>query len=239
MIRGNTQRALRGLVWAALAFAVLSPAGCSPQPATGTAAEEYFPMVANARWRYELSSELGNLEMEVTARGSMPLPGGAELFVMDERNLGPRLGFAETSPVGYVVAEGYVARVVGIDYDAAGALRRVGQDEPAWVLPVRPEPGQTWGQQTGLFQTPEGGGAQLGWSGEVKPVTRMTVPAGTFDVIEVQTLYRDASDPGVGPQAIYHDYYARGVGLVRSVVEDPENPANRIDQVLVEYRFPR
>jgi hypothetical protein len=219
-------------------------AGCNgqSQPAQGSAAASYFPMVPDARWVYALRSSVGQLEIEVTARGEMPLPQDrGDVFVMDEKNLGPRLGFAEVAPVGYVATHGYIARISAIDYDASGSLRLLGQDEPTWILPLDPEPGHSWGQQTAMFQTPEGGGAQLGWSGEVKPRTTVTVPAGRFeDVVEIETLYRDASEGKIEAKVIYRDYYARGVGLVRTVTEDPSgNPTHRIEQVLLEYHFPR
>ena len=198
---------------------------CRPpqQPASGASADQYFPMIEGAQWVYQLRSGMGRLEIEVTARGQMSLPGAAgQAFVMDEKNRGPDLGFVETSPVAYVVREGYVARISGISYDDSGGLRLLGQDSPTWILPLDPKPGYRWSQQTRLFQTPEGGGAQLGWSGLVKARTRVAVPAGHLDdVAEIETLYRNATGRDLAPQVRYRDYYARGVGLVRSVTEDP------------------
>jgi len=225
-----------------IALGVVVAMGCAPrsEPASGAAAEAYFPMVPGARWVYALYSSLGKLEVEVTAVGERELPGGGAVFVMDERNRGPSLGFAEVSPVGYLVTGAYVSRLVGIDYDSKGALRLLGEDEPAWMLPLDPVPGHSWGQRTRMFQTPEGGGGELGWSGEVKPRTSVRVPAGRFeDVVEIETFYRDPSE-GVAPKIVYHDFYARGVGLVKSVSEDPSgDPSHRIEQVLVEVRFPQ
>ena len=45
---------------------------------------------------------------------------------------------------------------------------------------MEPEEGHTWGQMTKMFQSPEGGGGDLGWSGEVKGTTAVSVPAGDF-----------------------------------------------------------
>ena len=232
----------RASLLALAAFVLVAGCGPASQPATGVAGDAYFPMVAGARWLYSLRSDLGRLEVEVTARGEMPLPGaGGAVFVMDERNLGPDLGFAETAPVGYVVEEGYVARIAGLGYDASGHLRLLGQDQPTRILPLEPTPGHRWGQETQLFRTPDGGGARLGWTGEVKTLTPLSVPAGRFEeVVELETLYRDASQGEIAVNVIYRDYYARGVGLVRSVTEDPSgDPAHRIEQVLLEYDFPR
>jgi hypothetical protein len=159
---------------------------------------------------------------------------------MDERNRGPDLGFVETAPVAYLVREGYVARISAVDYDAQGKLRLLGEEEPTWILPLDPRPGLAWKQETRLFQMPEGGGARFSWDGEVRPRTAIRVPAGSFaDVAEVETRYRDLSEASVAPRVIYHDFYARGVGLVRSVTEDPSgDAANRVELLLRSYRFP-
>jgi hypothetical protein len=213
--------------------------GCGGDEGATPEEQGYFPLVEGARWRYQLSSQMGSLQMEVTARGHQAL-GGRQVFLMEERNLGPSLGFEEVSPVGYVVDEGYVARIQGIGYDSDGRLRELGQSQPTWILPLDPRPGQSWGQDNSLFDTPEGGGALMGWNGDVVELTSMTVPAGSFeDVVEVDIAYYDDRTPGAGPKVLYRDYYARGVGLVKSVTEDPTGDVSHtIEQVLVGYEFP-
>ncbi len=222
-------------------------ASCQPeaQPAPNQETGDYFPMVSNARWLYSVRAGLGRFKVEVTGRGEMPLPGGSEhVFVMDERNLGRSLGFAVVAPVGYVKQGGYVARVSGVDYvgsdPESGKLVLLGRYEPTWMFPEDPEPGQTWVQQTDMFGNTENRGALLGWNGEVRPLTSVRVPAGRFEnVLEVETQYRDASEGSLGPKVIYRDYYACGVGLIRSVTEDPSgDTSNRIEQVLLEYSIP-
>ncbi len=235
---GVVSRAIGVTVGALLAFS------CSRahHPAEGSAAEEYFPLVEGAQWVYEVRSKLGNLKVESTARGLLELPDDrGEVFVVDETNLGPSLGFVETSPVGYYAnEEGYLARLTALDYDEEGGLRFVGEEDPAWFLPLNPEEGHRWGQLTKMFQTPEGGGGNLGWDGEIKGLADVSVPAGDFkDAIEVRLSYRDAGEPGVDPLMIYRDYYVRGVGLVRSVAEDPSGDADkRVETVLISFKFP-
>jgi hypothetical protein len=204
-------------------------------------ADSYFPMVPGATWVYLLRSSLGDVRVEVKAVGEMSLPQGrGEVFVMEERTRGASFGFVEVAPVGYLVREAYVARLAGIDYDDSGGLRLLGQDEPTWMLPLDPKPGHAWTQRNRIFQTPESGGAELGWSGEVKPRTAVTVPAGHFkDVVEIEMTYRDASE-GIEPTILYHDFYARGVGLLKSISQDPSgDPSNRIEQVLLEFHVPK
>jgi len=237
MMRSRAHTAPLAALWVAL----LLSCGDSRQPASGDAAVSYFPMVGGTSWRYVISTADGSLEVEVTAKGATTVPGeDAEIFLMDERNLGPDFGFDEVAPVGYLVEEGFVARIEGIGYDGAGVLRRLGQDIATRVLPVDPQPGDSWEQSNRLFGTPEGGGASMGWLSHVGELTQVSVPAGRFeDVVEVVTTYfDDARDPQKA-KVVYHDYYVRGVGLVKSVTEDPSgDPSNRIEQVLVDYRFP-
>jgi hypothetical protein len=241
-------RRLPSAALVALAFVTWGAvASCQPEvrdaPADGSG--EYFPLVPDGRWLYSVSASLGRFEVEVTGRGEMEVPGVDErVFIMDERNLGRSLGFAEVAPVAYVKNEGYMARVSSIDYlrsdPETGKLQLLGRYEPTWMFPGDAEPGQTWVQQTDMFGNAENEGAKMGWSGTVQKLTSVSVPAGRFrDVLEVETLYRDASEKSGGPKVIYRDYYARGVGLIKSVTEDPSgNRANQIEQVLLEYSIP-
>lgn len=253
MAAGGSRRPQRRLAWAvpsataAAAIALISLGavlGCdrANHPAEGSAAQELFPLVEGAKWVYEVRSKLGDLRLESIARGVLELPDErGEVFVVDETNLGPSMGFVETAPVGYFAdEEGYLSRLTAIDYDDAGALRFVGEEDAAWFLPLDPKAGHRWGQLTDMFDTPEGGGGELGWSGEVMGLADVTVPAGEFkDAVEVRLTYRDAGEPGVEPLMVYHDYYVRGVGLVRSVADDPSgDPNNRVETVLVSFEFP-
>jgi hypothetical protein len=237
-------RSRLALATAAVAAAGLL-AGCRGDavPATGEAAASYFPMVPGAHWRYELQTELGGLELDVVARGSMPVRGREGLvFVMEEKNEGPDFGFVRTAPVGYVVEEGFVARFAGVDYVGDDELLLLGRDEPTRVLPLEPEVGQSWDQHHSMFATPEGGGGKMGWSARVESLASLRVPAGTFrDVVVIHSTYTNESEYEHGPatRVFYEDYYARGVGLVRSVTRDTEGGSERVvEQVLLEYRFP-
>jgi len=235
-------RAPQPLLFIAVAAACLLECGRPGSVASGQAGLSYLPLVEGARWRYAVSTQQGELEIEITGVGERELSSvGRRVFLMDERNLGPSLGFDQVAPVGYLVEQGYVARIEGIGYDRQGGLRELGQDSPTRILPVDPRPGDRWEQSNHLFGTPEAHGAILAWSAEITGVKPIEVPAGAFtDVIEVQTTYYDdfpTIDPV--PKVIYRDYYARGVGLVKSVTEDPTGDAShRIEQLLVDYSFP-
>jgi hypothetical protein len=236
---------------AVAAALLVTAASCRPEAppdrpgAANRVTGDYFPMVPKARWLYSIRSGLGRFQVEVIARSELPLSEGGDLvFVMDERNLGRSLGFAVVAPVGYVKQGGYLARVTGVDYvgsdPKSGKLQLLGRYEPTWMFPEDPKPGQSWVQQTDMFGNAENPGALMGWSGRILELSSVEVPAGRFDeVLDVETEYRDASEGSLVPKVVYHDYYARGVGLIKSVTEDPSgDESNRIEQVLLEFSIP-
>ena len=66
------------------------------------------------------------------------------------------------------------------------------------------------------------------------------VPAGTFrDVVVVESKYWDDSVSTERPLMRYEDYYARGVGLLRTVTFDEQNDGKQVvEQNLLRYAFP-
>jgi hypothetical protein len=217
--------------------------GCRAEPsrAPGEFGSSYFPMVPGARWVYSLDLGVAETEVEFEARGDMAVRGyEAPVFIVDESNRGETFGMVERAPTGYVVVGDYLARLTAIDYDSAGKLQLLGENAPAWILPLAPQPGQNWTQKTQMFTTPEGGGATLDWTGRVISVGRMRVPAGEFeDVVEVHVEYWDRSVDEDEPVMTYDDSYARGVGLIRSVTRSAmEGRGQLVEQRLVRYEFP-
>lgn len=229
------------LVVAALAAAPVRagwPRRDPPPRAAGAAGESYFPMLAGTRWVYAVSGLLERGGLEVVARGVRPVRGApAPLFLVDEAASGGPFG-GDRGLAGYLVVEGYVGRFSFLSEDADGSVRLVGS-EPTWVLPVDPRAGQRWRQRTHVFTTPESAGGAQSWEGEVERAAAVSVPAGRFeDVLVVRSRTRDptVSDE---PLVSYEDYYARGVGLVRSVTRNHQEPflLGRIVQELVEVEF--
>lgn len=233
---------------AAALLALLAPvalaAACSP---TGSEPSSYFPLVRGATWTYEVRSPMpamGGLRIDVEARGPAQVLGlEEEVFVMDERTRGGRpSGRADSGPVAYRVHEGYVARYTSLHYDANGRLRLLGRDRPVRMLPERPSEGQSWFDVSTHFASPDGSaGIAVEWRSELRRAAGpVAVPAGRFeDVLEVSSLY--VENPGSARESSvrYLDYYARGVGRVRSVVRDPGgDPAKRVEQLLVDYEVP-
>jgi len=213
----------------------------APAVAAGPQQNEYFPLVDGARWVYALRSGIGSVEVTVDARGQQVVPGiDGPIYIMDEATEGEQFGMAERAPVGYLRNAGYLSRYTALDYDSGGGVRSIGGEDPMWVLPLDPTPGKSWSQDTGLFQLPEGGGGSIRWTGRVEAVTDVDVPAGHFaNALRIRTEYWDAAVSPDTPLLAYEDFYARGVGLIRSVTyneQDTDQPP--LSQELLRYEFP-
>lgn len=243
------RRPLRALALGlAIAASVGAATGCKrgPDPderAPGTAASEYFPLVSGAHWRYKLAIELGDTEIEVVARGDRSvdgLPGVA--FVMDEHAMDANsLGIAEVGPTAYVARDGFLCRYTGLDYLAPDHLKMLGEEDPTRVMPLGAQAGSEWTNETRILQQPEdGGGGLIKWTGRTRKLDSLSVPAGDFeDVLVVETEYWDPRLRPDGPLLAYQDYYARGVGLLRSVTNNAkEGGVLMAEQTLLDFDFP-
>lgn len=237
------RRAGQRAIGVALGLA-LCVAACHESPkarAPGAASAEFFPLVKGARWVYKLDLVVTDTQIEVVAKGPSDvegLEGGA--FVMDERTVGQNFGMAPVGPTAYVAADGFLARYTGLDYTAADHLKMLGAEDPTRVIPLGATPGSEWTNETRLMQQPEGGGGLIKWTGRTRRSDAVTVPAGTFsDVILVETEYWDPSIDSDHPLISYQDWYARGVGLLRSVTKNSREGGKRMaEQTLQSYEFP-
>lgn len=217
-------------VAAALAVALLGAAGCS-RPAGGA----WIPQVPGAVWVYELRSEDRVSEVRVKALGEREVPGRAEpVFLMEEtRSGGGR--FDAVNPVGYVVQDGYTARLGGLAYDGTHQLVVLGDGSATRVLPLDPQPGAHWTQETRIF--PAADGIRQLWEVEVRGRDAIEVPCGSFeDVVELETTLRDGSGVVRGR---YTDVFARGVGLVYGVARDLTGDTPYVEEMrLLRYDVP-
>jgi len=240
------RRRARTLGWLGVALALaLGDAACrSPvnsSRAPGAASTEFFPLVKGARWVYKLDLVVTSTEIEVLAKGDSAVEGlGNGAFVMDERTVGQSFGLAPVGPTAYVSSDGFLCRYSGLDYTTGDHLKMLGTEDPTRVIPLGASPGAEWTHQTRLMQQPEGGGGLIKWTGRTKRSDPVTVPAGTFtDVILVESEYWDPSIDSDAPLIAYQDWYARGVGLLRSVTTNLKEGGKRMtEQTLESYAFP-
>lgn len=207
--------------------------------APGAASREYFPLRSGAHWRYELRTGLfsARTSMDVMARGEHTVRGSEErVFLMEEQLSGRVYGLEAAGLVGYRVADGFLTRIAAVALEADGQVSIFGGDGMSF-LPVEPTPGQTWSDRTEIFR--ESGSAGQAWTAEVESVGRLRVRAGSFDdVIVVRSQQWDPEWDENSPLHSYEDYYARGVGLIRSV---SHNNAQwfwiSVEQELVAFSF--
>ncbi len=220
-------------------------AGCSEPSgpfAPGEAALEFFPMVEGARWLYRVDLGIGETELEVVARGLRDVQGlDGPVFIMDEINRGQSFGMARLAPTGYVIAGGRIRRYTGLDYTESGEIQLLGGEDAAILLPHHVRGSHTWSEETRMFELPEGGGGQARFEGHTEMLAALEVPAGRFeDVLLVRTLYWDPDIDSAGPLMSYEDYYARGVGLLRSVTRNEQDAsAQMVEQRLLHFSFPQ
>jgi hypothetical protein len=220
--------------------------GQGPDPdarAPGAAADEYFPLVSGAHWRYKLALDIGSTEIEVVARGDHAVEGlSGVAFVMDEHALGAEsLGIARVGPTAYVARDGFLCRYTGLDYMTPDRLKMLGEEDPTRVMPLGARAGSEWTNETRLLQQPDdGGGALIKWTGRTRVLEVLEVPAGQFkDVLVVETEYWDPSLRADGPLIAYEDFYARGVGLLRSVTNNARDGGVQMaEQTLLDFDFP-
>jgi hypothetical protein len=209
---------------------------------SGATAGDYFPMVAGARWEYSLGSgRLGRTRVSVEGQGMREVPGLSEpVYVVTETAPGGPLNTVDTSPVAYVVGDAFIARYMGIDFDGEDRLRLLGKEDPTWILPLAIESGQSWTQDTRMLELPEAESGKNRWTGQVEFPLTVEVPAGSFrDCVKVRAEYWDETVSRERPLMVYEDYYARGVGLVRSVSQDQrEGAAPPLEQELLRYEIP-
>ena len=223
----------------ALALLLVSCAGPAPH-AGGPAARDYFPMLPGTHWVYALHTGLfTTTKLDVTARGERPVRGSESgIFVVEERaEESEMFGLEPSGFVGYRVAGGYVTRVPALELGSDGIVHLFGHDGMS-ILPTDPQPGQHWSDQVQLFDSL--GGSKQSWTATVENVGRMRVAAGTFDdVIVVRSEHWDREWRETEPLHSYEDYYARGVGLIRSVAHNHTRwlPIAELDQELVEVSF--
>jgi hypothetical protein len=232
-------RLTRLWVVATILFVVV---GCASDPmphASGEAARDFYPLQTGGHWTYELRTGFfTRTRLEMTGRGESPVrDSDLGLFVMEEQLSGRVFGLEPTGLVGYRVEDGFVTRIAAIERKEDGSIHIFG-GEGFSFLPVDPKAGQSWTDDTEVFG--QSGSRGQRWESVVEVVGRMRVSAGAFDdVILVRSQQYDPAFSESEPLHSYEDYYARGVGLIRSI---SRNNAQwfwqAVEQELVAVSFP-
>jgi len=214
-----------------IGFATLAIAGvgCTATAkralAPGRAPGDYFPLTPSSRWEYRLSRRSDGLPLRFVATvRSDPFmgPHGHGCRVVDER-YGDRPA-GERSPIVYCAEGGFLHRVMSLEYRGellednglrSGELR---------FLPLDLVHISNWEGRTNAYQLADGSGFEVRQIHQVSTQAEpVEVPAGRFTGcarVETTAIHSATGPDGsaVGPRVVYYysDWYAAGVGLIRT-----------------------
>jgi hypothetical protein len=185
---------------------------------------DYFPLTPSSRWEYQLSrrSDGSPLRFVVTVRPDpFQGPNGAGCRIVDER-YGDRPG--ERSPIVYCTDGGFLHRVLSLEY-RGDALEDTGlRSGELRFLPIDLAHTNAWEGRTNAYQLSDGSGFEVRQLHQVFVQSEpIDVPAGRFTGcarVETTAIHSATAPDGsaVGPRIVYYysDWYAAGVGLIRT-----------------------
>lgn len=258
--RARARVAAACLVVAGVAAGCARPLGVPVAAKADRSATVYFPVTIGSTWTYRVEDfALGyayDRTLRVSGRASLSDLGADAVVVEETYSTGEPIPGVAVVPVAYYWRDGYLERTFLVERDGQAAPL----DWPSIerILPATLEPGTRWESPPGAE---EGGGSDedrpffdfedpapvarrdLGfWIGFAYRVTavndRVVVPAGSFEAcarVDSVARQRGGRDDA-GVLFFYADWYAPGVGLVRSRVwDDPERKHERVRVDLVGY----
>jgi hypothetical protein len=213
-----------GVAWTLMA---ILGAGCTAavyRPRT-TELTDFFPLTPSSRWEYRVSRRTDGPPLRFVAtvqpeefRG----PNGNGCRIVDER-YGDRPA-DERSPIVYCADGGFLHRVMSLEYRGASLEDTGMRSGEIRFLPLNLATTTSWEGRTSAYQLGDGSGFEVRQLHQVyvqqEPVE---VPAGRFERcarVETTAIHSATGPDGsaVGPRVVYYysDWYAPGVGLIRT-----------------------
>jgi hypothetical protein len=236
---------LAALVFIAAPF-MISCQGEQPKavfdPAT---AKTFFPLEKNSVWTYQVKSKSQRKTYVVTDRvmGFKYVPAlNVTGDVVEEYYNMDRGG---TRPIVYVIKNGYLTRLSGLDYDKNDIEAPAwGRSEDGMFLPESLAPNLVWSNTIFPF-------GHMPGSFDIKQTHRsflenqdVVVPAGHFSHcirIETEAHYEGGTYAKMkgNMQLTYKDWYAPHVGLVKTVALEGGPNGHEMERVeLIRYKIP-
>jgi hypothetical protein len=217
------------------------PTASAPAPVT-----RYFPLTPRSRWTYRIQELRKNFDYVNRVRVFGPKHMdvlGKDVIEVEESYSSTGNGvflLEEQEPVVYFREDGYLNRVF-LTQQGGKFVPASGSGDSRF-LPEVIVPGSSWDSNSQAFRV----GTDLGFKVahkhtieiEKKPVT---VPAGTFrDCVRIDTYSTHGPGSGKTPDEeltfYYSDWYAPGVGLVRTQQwDDAERSKERTRIELLDY----
>jgi hypothetical protein len=210
------------------ALMVTLGAGCAAtvkKHGSAPAAADFFPLAPNSHWEY-LVSRLPHGEhfrFAATVRpDEFAAPNGHRCRIVEERygDLAPD----ERFPIVYCAEGGFLHRVMSLEYRGESLEDNGLRSGEVKFLPMNLGQASTWEGLTNAYRLPDGSGFEVRQlhkvSAQPEPVE---VPAGRFERcarVETTAVHTAIGPDGspVGPRIVYYysDWYAPGVGLIRT-----------------------
>lgn len=236
-----------GSAGAASAAATPTPSKGGSQSSTQSSRKDacgnrYIPFLAGAQWQYRVTAE-DDEEAEYT-RAIVSVNSNRanvqDTFITPADE--PKRADQWQCRNGAVIASALSAwGSVGVAGVSVGAATR----SDGVTLPADPKPGEKWSQDSRYGGSTQAAGQNIGGDVRVKETCQavktesVSVPAGKFNALRVEcdqqiTAQGGAMGIGTGNTSVSTkrtDWYAAGVGLVKSQSEGSET-------VLVRYRLP-
>ena len=246
------------LVGATLLLAAASLVVCAATGAAGTSTpklaepapvERYFPLAARSRWTYRIQELRKNFDYVNRVRVFGPKHLDAinkEVVEVEESYSSTGNGvflLEEQEPVVYFREAGYLNRIF-LTQQGGKFVPASGSGDSRF-LPEVIVPGSSWDSDSQAFRV----GTDLGFKVAhrhtiVLEPKAITVPAGTFkDCVRIDTFSTHGPGSGKTPDEeltfYYSDWYAPGVGLVRTQQwDDAERSKERTRIELLDYDVP-
>ena len=237
---------------AVLAFgAMIAGAGCGASTrwlaSRPAAPEEFFPLRTGSFWVYRVRDPWGEESLQrVLVRGPRYLENKRTTGMLVEESGGLGGEFAldpSWHPIAYYREGDYLYKYYGLTRtDAELREMRLGSTDEK-LLPAKPREDEEWESEVQLFDLPNGAGYGMRVvSRATSTEESVTVPAGKFEgcllvdtTIVPRTHTAKAEDEAL---AFFHyrDWYAPGVGLVKSLaISGPQSkPMTTIE--LISFR---
>jgi hypothetical protein len=223
-------RLLRGAWGAFGVWLALLAAGCSFTVVRAQGGEQdFFPLAPSSRWEYDVNryGEAGTLRFVATVRTDpFHTADGRSCPIVDEQYGAEDVRY----PVAYCAEKGFLHRLMSLEYKGERLEDNGFRSGELKFLPLDLRQVSAWEGTTNAYHLPDGSGFEVRQLHRVLPrLERVDVPAGAFQHcvhVETTAIHSaiDVDGTHTGPQVIlyYSDWYAPGVGLVRTDQHDAD-----------------
>ncbi len=220
------------------ALSIFAAFGCGLQAPIVRMDPVYFPMEANRVWDYRLYDLGGHhaWPISVRSRGPRFVPQLKRVVAIFDEEYPDQI-----VPVAFFLDGGFLQSEIGLGYDRGDRMSRLPiGTEPMRLMPVPPVVGMRWAYSEGVFS---GAGKldpilAIRWTGVIHAEESVEVPAGIFrDCLRVESVAAHQVASGDETRQFrYVDWYAPGVGLVKSEYSFGDSGATLFRIELVRHR---